>query len=121
MTALWATFTPCFLWIFAGAPYVEWINAQPRLRGALAAITAAVVGVILNLAIWFAIHVVFARVGEWRWSAVTIDLPDFSSIDFAALALVAAALLAVFRFKLGTFVTLALAALAGVAWSLATV
>ena len=59
--ALWATFVPCFLWIIAGAPYIEWITKQPRLKGALAAITAAVVGVILNLAIWFALHVFFAR------------------------------------------------------------
>ena len=60
--ALWATFAPCFLWIFAGAPYIEWITKQPRLKGALAGITAAVVGVILNLAIWFALHVFFAKV-----------------------------------------------------------
>ena len=62
LVALWATFAPCFLWIFAGAPYIDWINAQPRLRGALSAITAAVVGVILNLALWFALHVFFASV-----------------------------------------------------------
>ncbi len=60
--ALWATFAPCFLWIFAGAPYIAWMNTQPRLKGALTAITAAVVGVILNLAIWFALHVFFAKV-----------------------------------------------------------
>jgi chromate transporter len=56
------TFAPCFLWIFAGAPYVEWIATRPRLQGALDAITAAVVGVIANLSLWFALHVVFGEV-----------------------------------------------------------
>ena len=53
VVTLWATFVPCFLWIFAGAPYIDWISTRPRLKGALNAITAAVVGVILNLSIWF--------------------------------------------------------------------
>lgn len=61
MLTLWTTFIPCFLWIFAGAPYIQWIGTQPRLRGALAAITAAVVGVILNLSLWFALHVFLKR------------------------------------------------------------
>ena len=61
------TFVPCFLWIFLGAPYVERLRERPRLIAALAAITAAVVGVILNLAVWFALHVLFARIDE-RWS-----------------------------------------------------
>ena len=61
---LWATFAPCFLWIFAGAPYIERLNAEPRLKSALAAVTAAVVGVILNLTVWFALHVLFATVSE---------------------------------------------------------
>ena len=68
---LWATFAPCFLWIFAGAPYIERLNAEPRLQAALAAVTAAVVGVILNLTVWFALHVLFASVGEWRWGRCT--------------------------------------------------
>ena len=62
LVTLWVTFAPCFLWIFVGAPYIDWIGAQARLRGALTAITAAVVGVILNLSIWFALHVFFASV-----------------------------------------------------------
>ena len=66
VVTLWATFAPCFLWIFTGAPYIERLNAEPRLRAALAAVTAAVVGVILNLTVWFALQVLFARVGEWR-------------------------------------------------------
>ena len=60
LVTLWATFAPCFLWIFAGAPYIERLNAEPRLKSALAAVTAAVVGVILNLTVWFALHVLFA-------------------------------------------------------------
>jgi chromate transporter len=61
---LWVTFTPCFLWIFAGAPYVEALLARPRLKGALAGISAAVVGVILNLSVWFALHVLFSDVAR---------------------------------------------------------
>ncbi len=80
--ALWATFAPCFLWIFAGAPYIEWILAQPRLRGALAAITAAVVGVILNLAVWFALHVFFAKVDHVVAGPLSLWLPDVSTIDW---------------------------------------
>jgi chromate transporter len=81
LVTLWATFLPCFLWIFAGAPYIAWIGGQPRLQGALAGITAAVVGVILNLSLWFGLHVVFAEVsrigagplGLW-WPTGAIDL-----------------------------------------------
>lgn len=62
LMAVWVTFVPCFLWIFAGAPLVDWLAGQPRLRAALSAITAAVVGVILNLSVWFALHVLFAEV-----------------------------------------------------------
>ena len=81
LVTLWATFAPCFLWIFTFAPYLEWINAQARLRSALAAITAAVVGVILNLAVWFAVHVFFARVGVAGVGPLHVLAPEFSSID----------------------------------------
>ncbi len=79
---LWVTFAPCFLWIFAGAPYIEWISAQPRLRGALAGITAAVVGVILNLSIWFALHVFFADVARTELGPLTLWLPDLVTLDW---------------------------------------
>ncbi|WP_306114558.1 MULTISPECIES: chromate efflux transporter [unclassified Roseovarius] len=87
LLTLWVTFMPCFLWIFAGAPYVENILARPRLKGALAAISAAVVGVILNLSVWFALHVLFAEVGQGAFG----PLPDLSSFralnaSFVALA-----------------------------------
>lgn len=85
--ALWATFVPCFLWIFAGAPYIEWIIAQPRLRGALAAITAAVVGVILNLAVWFALHVFFAKVVHFEAGPLKAWLPQVSTLDWRVVVL----------------------------------
>jgi chromate transporter len=89
LVALWATFAPCFLWIFAGAPYIEAIIAVPRLRGALAAITAAVVGVILNLAVWFALHVFFAKVTETRWAGLQLWVPDLSTLDLRVVLLAA--------------------------------
>ena len=85
--ALWATFVPCFLWIFAGAPYLDWINAQPRLKSALTAITAAVVGVILNLAIWFALHVVFGEVATVSLGPVHLLAPTIASLDWRVVAL----------------------------------
>ncbi len=85
---LWVTFVPCFIWIFAGAPYIDRIAAQPRLSGALAAITAAVVGVILNLSVWFALHVLFASVTETRVGLLSVWLPDPMSISPAAVALI---------------------------------
>ena len=85
--ALWVTFIPCFLWIFAGGPYIEWISNQPKLRGALAAITAAVVGVILNLSIWFGLHVLFADVQKEQWGLLILWLPTASFIEWLALGL----------------------------------
>lgn len=87
LIALWATFAPCFLWIFVGAPYIEWISAQPRLKGALTAITAAVVGVILNLAVWFALHVFFGRVALHTAGPLKLWTPDLATIDPAIVAL----------------------------------
>ncbi|MGQ0456749.1 MAG: chromate efflux transporter, partial [Hyphomicrobium sp.] len=87
--ALWATFAPCFLWIFAGAPYIEWINGQPKLKGALSAITAAVVGVILNLAVWFALHVFFGVVTMTEAGPLKLWLPDVATLNWKVLALAA--------------------------------
>ncbi len=89
--ALWVTFVPCFLWIFAGAPYVERITRQPRLAGALRAITAAVVGVILNLSVWFAAHVFFARVGRVETGPLAVISPDPLSFQFSATLLAGSA------------------------------
>ncbi|MEM8838089.1 MAG: chromate efflux transporter [Pseudomonadota bacterium] len=87
LITLWVTFAPCFLWIFAGAPYIEWISAQPRLRGALTAITAAVVGVILNLSLWFALHVFFERVTREEMGPFLLWLPDLSTLSLAPVLL----------------------------------
>lgn len=84
---LWVTFVPCFLWIFAGAPYIEWISAQPRLREALAAITAAVVGVILNLSIWFGLHVFFRVVEPRHYGILKLWAPEWATLDWRVVAL----------------------------------
>jgi chromate transporter len=78
--AVWMTFVPSFLFIFAGAPFIARLTHMPRLSGALAAITAAVVGVIANLSLWFALHVLFARVPEVSLGPVTLALPDLASL-----------------------------------------
>ena len=114
----WVTFVPCFLWIFLGAPYVERLRSNRALSGALASITAAVVGVILNLALWFAIHVLFRDVGVAHWGPVTIAAPAWSSVNLAAVGLSIVAALALFRFRAGILGTLALAGVLGVAANL---
>ena len=89
MLTLWVTFVPCFLWIFVGAPYIDWISAQPRLNGALRAITAAVVGVILNLTLWFALHVLFRTVRETQLGVLRLWVPDAATLNWQAVALMA--------------------------------
>jgi chromate transporter len=113
LTALWATFAPCFLWIFAGAPYVEWINAQPRLRGALAAITAAVVGVIFNLALWFALHVFFAEVRLIEFGVLKLWTPTLATIDWRVMALATISGLLLLRLHWGIPSVLAVASALG--------
>ena len=78
---LWVTFIPCFLWIFAGAPYIDWIGEQPRLKGALSCITAAVVGVMLNLSLWFALHALFTTVNATRIGPASVWLPDWATLN----------------------------------------
>jgi len=111
----WVTFVPCFLWIFAGAPFIERLRANKALTGALAAITAAVVGVILNLALWFALHYLFGAVTERRYGPLRLDLPEWSSLDPTAALLAAAALVAVLRFRAGMVVVIIGCAIAGMA------
>jgi len=111
----WVTFVPCFLWIFLGAPYVEKLRRQPELSAALAAVTAAVVGVILNLSIWFALHTLFHEVETWRGFALSLPIPHLASIDFPALVLASLAAIALIRFKAPMIPVLAVCAAAGLA------
>ena len=111
---LWATFVPCFLWIFAGAPYIALISAQPRLSGALSAITAAVVGVIANLSIWFALNVIFADVERANYSWV----PDFVTLDWRTLVLSVVAAILLLRLNIGLLKVLAISALLALGVSL---
>ncbi len=115
LLATWVTFTPCFLWIFLGAPFVEVLRGNRALNGALSAITAAVVGVVLNLAIWFAIHTIFHETVPVRAFPLSFDAPRLASVDPWALALSVAAAVAIFRFKIGMIPTLAGCCAAGVA------
>ncbi|MFN4355077.1 chromate efflux transporter [Parvibaculum sp.] len=112
---VWVTFAPCFLWIFLGAPYIERLRKVESLNAIFATITAAVVGVILNLAIWFGLHVLFGEVAERHVSVLRLWVPDISTLDFWALALSIGALVAVLRFKMGMVSVLGLAALLGLA------
>lgn len=116
LLATWVTFIPCFLWIFLGAPYIERLRENKAISSALTAISAAVTGVILNLAVWFAIHVLFARVGTLIAGPVALAWPDWTSLEPAALVLAVVSALLLLRFKAGIFVTLAVCGAAG--WTL---
>jgi chromate transporter len=109
----WVTFVPCFLWIFLGAPFVEAIRGNRALAAALATITAAVVGVILNLAVWFGLHVLFGEVREVEGFGMSLDIPVLSTIDPAALVLTLAAIVAVFHLRVGMIPVLAACSAAG--------
>lgn len=113
LLATWVTFTPCFLWIFVGAPYVERLRGNKGLAGALSAITAAVVGVILNLSIWFALHTLFRETVPVHTFPLNFDMPVLTSVDIPALLLSIAAATAIFRLKLGMLTVLAGSCAAG--------
>ncbi|PTQ75194.1 chromate efflux transporter [Celeribacter persicus] len=113
LVTLWVTFIPCFLWIFAGAPYIDWIASRPRLDAALKSVTAAVVGVIASLSWWFALHVFFARISEPRFGPLRLTLPDPASFEPRAALLAALAALLLFGLKRSLMLTIALVALAG--------
>ena len=101
LVSLWATFVPCFLWIFCGAPYIERLNNNPRLAAALAAVTAAVVGVILNLALWFALHVFFANVTRQTLGVVQLWQPSLASLKLDVLGLAVVSGILLLRFSWG--------------------
>ena len=115
---LWATFAPCFLWIFVGAPYIEWISAQPRLKGALSTITAAVVGVILSLSIWFGLHVMFGAITKLQAGIAVFWVPDFHTVNFTVLVLTFLAAYLAFIRHLSLFSLLGISTALGLATSL---
>ncbi|WP_240733775.1 chromate efflux transporter [Herbaspirillum huttiense] len=113
--AKWATFAPSFLFIFIGAPYVEAVRNNKALSAVLSTIMAAVVGVILNLAVWFALHTLFGEINVVHVWGMVLQVPVLSSLDLWSLVLSGAAILALFRFHLGMMTTLAGCCLAGIA------
>jgi chromate transporter len=119
LLATWVTFTPCFLWIFVGAPFIELARDNKSLNGALSAITAAVVGVVLNLAIWFALHAVFRQVTPVLAYGLSFDMPVIGSVDPWALMLSLAAVVAILRFRVGMITTLIACTAAGIVLHLA--
>jgi len=116
--AMWSTFVPPFIWIFLGGPYVEALIDNKALNAALSAITAAVVGVILNLAVWFALHTICAQVVTIGAPVLALPVPVLASISWPALVLALAAIVAIFRFKVGMLATFAACSVAGVAYFL---
>jgi chromate transporter len=115
LLVLWATFAPCFLWIFVGAPYVEALRSNRAISAALAAVTAAVVGVIANLALWFGLHVLFGQTQDLAFAGLTVQAPVVASLNWITAAIALAAVIAMLRFKVGALPTLAFGALAGLA------
>jgi len=116
----WVTFAPCFLWIFLGAPYIEHLRGRKSLNAALSTITAAVVGVVLNLSIWFALHTMFGTIVERHLGPLRLLVPDWSTVDPAAVLIAAAAMVAMLRYHVGMIATLAASAAAGLVWHLAS-
>jgi chromate transporter len=114
----WVTFAPCFLWIFLGAPYIESLRGNRALSSALSGITAAVVGVVLNLAVWFGLHVIFGAVNERQAGPIRLYAPEWATLDVAALVLSVISFVALFRLKLGMLPTLALSAGLGLIYRL---
>jgi chromate transporter len=112
--AMWSTFVPSFLWIFLGGPYIEALRDNKSLTASLSAITAAVVGVILNLAVWLALHTLFGQIEVRHVLGMTLQIPDLRTVNVPALLLSIGAIIAMFRFKLGMLPTFAACSAAGI-------
>jgi chromate transporter len=114
----WVTFVPCFVWIFIGAPYIEYLRGNKALTTALSAITAAVVGVILNLAVWFSLHTIFGSVNEIYLGLIRLQIPVWSTLNLPALLIAIGAFVALFRYKQSMLTTLAGSATVGLIYYL---
>lgn len=119
LVTVWVTFAPCFLWIFVGAPYIEALRGNKALNAALSAITAAVVGVILNLSVWFGLHVLFHHLSESHVGPIRLYVPSWPTFDPAAFVLTLLAVIVIFRLRWSLPKTLLACALCGLAWTLA--
>jgi chromate transporter len=113
----WVTFVPCFLWVLLGAPYIERLRRHQALSAALAMVTAAVVGVILNLASYFAMHALFHQVLQWQAWGLSILYPDVRTMDVPAVMIAALSIVAMFRFRVPMLITLAAAGALGVIYT----
>ncbi len=118
MITTWVTFVTCFLWIFLGAPYIEYLRGNKSLSTALSAITAAVVGVILNLAVWFSLHTLFGTVNEVHTFGMRLQVPVWQTIDLVSVVIAIGAFIALFRYKLSMITTLAVSAVVGLLYHL---
>ena len=114
----WVTFAPCFLWIFSMAPWMDRLQRAPALKGGLAAVTGAVVGVVANLALWFSLHVLFARIEVFELGPARLQWPDLASFDWRAAAISVVALVLIFGLKRGIVTTLGVTAAMGLALGL---
>ncbi len=112
----WVTYIPSFLFIFTGAPYIEQLRGNKNLTAALSGITAAVVGVVLNLGVWFSLHTLFGKVGEWNRGSLHIPVPEWATVDFGSVFITIAALFIYFGLKWDMLKTLGVSALLGLVW-----
>ena len=114
----WVTFAPCFLWIFLGGPFIEYLRGNKALAAALSAITAAVVGVILNLVIWFSLHVLFEDIDQRTIGMINLYIPVWNTIEWASLLISTGALIATFKYKVGMIPTLIASGALGITYFL---
>ncbi len=114
----WVTFVPCFLWIFLGAPYIEHLRGKKSLSTALSGITAAVVGVILNLAVWFSLHTLFVNIDIMNKFGMRLLIPELKTLDLISLLIAIGAFVAIFRYKLSMLTTLAGSVIVGLGYHL---
>ena len=117
--ATWATFAPCFLWIFLGAPFIEQLRGNVRISTALSTITAAIVGVVLNLAVWFAINELFTSVRDVEIFGGPVPVPVWSSVDWFALTVAAVAFIGLWRYRWNVIPVVTGSAVAGLIYTLA--
>jgi len=118
LVTVWVTFVPCFFWIFLGAPYVEALRGHRALTASLSTITASVVGVILNLAVWFSVHTLFSEVDESIWNGIHLTLPNWATLDWMGLIIASISFVALIRFNISMMWTLLASALIGMAYAL---